>query len=150
MVATATSTAWTSCCPSSGSPALVHRPGATPLPRLKVAALLLLALDRLEQRLEVAHAEAARAVALDDLEEEGRPVLDGPREDLKKVALLVPVGLHAEVFQHVHWDADVTHAVGERRVVLVRHPEELDAVLAQLPHRSDDVLRPQRDVLTAG
>ena len=37
---------------------------------LEVAAERLLALDRLEERLEVAVAEAARAVALDDLEED--------------------------------------------------------------------------------
>ena len=42
---------------------------------LEVAAERLLALDRLEQRLEVALAEAAGAVALDHLEEERRPVL---------------------------------------------------------------------------
>ena len=42
----------------------------------EVAALGLLALDRFEQRLEVADAEAARALALDDLEEDRRAVLD--------------------------------------------------------------------------
>ena len=42
---------------------------------LEVAAERLLALDRLEQRLEVAVAEAARAVPLDHLEEERRAVL---------------------------------------------------------------------------
>src|SRR4029450_5820797 len=61
--------------------------------RLEVAALRLLPLDRLGQRLEIADAEAARAVALDDLEEERRAVLDGPGEDLEEVALLVAVGL---------------------------------------------------------
>ena len=44
--------------------------------RLEVPAPRLLDLDRLEERLEVADAEAARAVALDDLEEERRAVLD--------------------------------------------------------------------------
>ena len=44
---------------------------------LEVAAESLLALDRLEQRLEVALAEGARAVALDHLEEQRRPVLRG-------------------------------------------------------------------------
>ena len=42
---------------------------------LEVAAQRLLALDRLEQRLEVPLAEAARAVPLDHLEEHRRPVL---------------------------------------------------------------------------
>ena len=39
---------------------------------LEVAAARLVALDRLEQRLEVAFAEARRALALDDLEEHRR------------------------------------------------------------------------------
>jgi hypothetical protein len=34
-------------------------------------------------------------VSLDDLEEERRPVLDRPGEDLEEVALLVAVGLDA-------------------------------------------------------
>ena len=42
---------------------------------LEVAAALLLALDGLEEGLEVALAEAERAVPLDQLEEHGRPVL---------------------------------------------------------------------------
>ena len=44
---------------------------------LEVAAEGLLALDRLEQRFEVALAEAARPVPLDHLEEERRPILTG-------------------------------------------------------------------------
>src|SRR6185369_8214859 len=62
-----------------------HRAGTGPArePRLEVPALLLFALDRFEQRLEVADAEAARAVALDDLEEERRAILDGAGEDLQ-------------------------------------------------------------------
>ena len=59
---------------------------------LEVAAERLLALDRLEERLEVAVAEAARAVALDHLEEQRRPVLRGLREDLQQVAVVVAVG----------------------------------------------------------
>ena len=49
--------------------------------------------------LEVADAEAARAVALDDLEEERRAVLDRAGEDLEEVALLVAVGLDAELLE---------------------------------------------------
>ena len=55
-----------------------------------VAAQCLFALDRLEERLEVAVAEAASAVALDHLEEQGRPVLRRLREDLEQVAVVVP------------------------------------------------------------
>ena len=45
-------------------------------PRSEVAAPGLFDLDGLEQCLEVADAESAPAVALDDLEEERRPILD--------------------------------------------------------------------------
>ena len=63
---------------------------------LEVAAERLLALDRLEERLEVAVAEAARAVALDHLEEQRRPVLGGLREDLQQVAVVVAIGEDAQ------------------------------------------------------
>ena len=64
---------------------------------LEVSSPLLLALDRLEERLEVALAEAARTVALDDLEEHRRPVLDRLGEDLQQVALVVAVDQDAEL-----------------------------------------------------
>src|SRR5207247_9555406 len=59
---------------------------------LQVAAQGLLALDRLEEGLEVALAEGARPVPLDHLEEERRPVLRRLREDLEQVAVLVAIG----------------------------------------------------------
>ena len=62
----------------------------------EIAAQRLLALDRLEQGLEVALAEAARAVALDDLEEQRRAVADRLGEDLQQVALVVAVDQDAE------------------------------------------------------
>src|SRR5262249_10728200 len=62
------------------------RPATYFEPMLQHAAAHLVALDRLEQRLEIALAEAFVALALDDLEED-RPdaVL---REDLEELALL--------------------------------------------------------------
>src|SRR3954454_3568546 len=59
--------------------------------RSEVAPALLLPLDGLEQGLEVALAEAERAVPFDQLEEHGRPVLYGFGEDLQQVSVLVPV-----------------------------------------------------------
>ncbi len=44
-------------------------------PALKIAPPVLFPFDRLEEGLEVALAEAAGAVPLDDLEEDGRPIL---------------------------------------------------------------------------
>src|SRR3954452_17045909 len=49
-------------------------------PGLQISAQGLLALDRLEERLEVAVAEARRAMPLDHLEEHGRSILRGLRE----------------------------------------------------------------------
>src|SRR4029078_1486261 len=114
---------------------------------LKVAPPGLLDLDRLEERLEVAHAKAARAVALDALVEERRANLHGSREDLEEVALLVAIGLDAELLERLDRDADVADPLGQLLVVGMGHAQELDAVLAQRADRADDVLRAQRDVL---
>ena len=51
----------------------------------------LLALDGLEEGLEVPLAEAPGPPALDDLEEERRPVLDRLGEDLEQVPLVVAI-----------------------------------------------------------
>src|SRR5262247_2655634 len=65
----------------------------------KVAAALLVALDGLEQRLEVALAEALRAPPLDDLEEHRRAVGDGLGEDLQQVPVEVLVGQDVQALQ---------------------------------------------------
>src|SRR5207244_10368858 len=114
---------------------------------LEVAALLLLALDGLEERLEVADAESAGPVALDDLEEEGGPILHWLGEDLEQVALLVAIGLDAKLLERIHRYADVAYPLGQRHVVLVRQPQELDPALSQGMHRADDVRCAQGDVL---
>src|SRR5205814_1498751 len=57
----------------------------------QVAAQGLLALDRLKKRLEIALAEAAAALALDDLVEQRGPILHRLREDLQHVALVVAI-----------------------------------------------------------
>src|SRR5919108_3956487 len=101
---------------------------------LQVAAALLLALDRLEQRLEVAVAEAARAVALDDLEEDRRAVADRLREDLQQVALVVAVDEDALLAQVGELLDDLGHARGHLLIVGLGDRQELHAALAQ---RSD-------------
>ena len=79
---------------------------------LQVAAERLLALDRFEERLEVPVAEAARAVPLDHLEEERRPVLRRLREDLEQVAVVVAVGKDPQPLQVVPALVDLADAVG--------------------------------------
>src|SRR5262245_63397256 len=120
--------------PSYSPPDRSLAPGPKQAGPLEVSSAGLFDLDRLEQRLEVADTEAARTVPLDDLEEERRAVLDRAGEDLEEVALLVAVGLDPELLERRHRHPDVADTVGEGLVVGVRHPQELDAVLAQ---RSD-------------
>src|ERR687886_714368 len=99
--------------------------------RLQVAALGLLALDRLEQGLEVAVAEAARAVALDHLEEHRRAVADRLREDLQQVALVVAVDEDAEPAQVLQVLLDLADALRDLVVVRLRRAQELDPARLQ-------------------
>src|SRR3954468_22956489 len=96
---------------------------------LQVPALVLLALDRLEERLEVPLPEAARAVALDDLEEHGRAVADRLGEDLQQVALVVVVDEDALLAQVSETVCHRGHALGDVVVVGVGDVEEADALV---------------------
>src|SRR3954447_26060284 len=99
----------------------VGRRGCT----LKIPAQRLLALDRLEERLEVAVAEAAGAVALDDLEEDRRTVADRLGEDLQQVDLVVAVGEDAEPLEVVEVLVDLAHALRYLFVVGVGRAQEV-------------------------
>ena len=59
----------------------------------------MLAFDGFKQGFEVAFAEAAGAVALDQLGEERRAILHRLAEDLQQVAVVVAVGQDAELFE---------------------------------------------------
>src|SRR4051794_40104680 len=87
----------------SGGTACAAWAAARPSPcsASEVPPRVLLPLDRLEQRLEVALAEAARPVALDQLEEDRRAVAERLREHLQQVALVVAVDEDAEPAQVV-------------------------------------------------
>src|SRR5919204_6192003 len=117
---------------------------------LEVAAQGLLALDRLEQRLEVALAEGGRAVPLDHLEEDGRPVLRRLGEDLEQVPVLVPVGQDLQPPQVEVVLRDLADPVLDLLVVRIGRVEEEDAALLQRLDGADDVLALHRDVLHAG
>src|SRR5439155_860193 len=117
---------------------------------LEIAPALLLPLDGLEQGLEVALAEAARAAALDDLEEQRRAVLDGLGEDLQQVALVVAVDHDVEALDLLDVLADGADAVPQVGVVGLRHGEKLHAAAPQRVDRGADVAGDQRDVLHAG
>src|SRR3954454_14481148 len=102
----------------------------------KVAAPLLLALDGLEECLEVPLAETERAVPLDQLEEDGGPVAGGLGEDLQQVAVLVAVDQDAALLQLLDRHAHVADAAAQLRVLVVRvrRRQELDTLGA---HRVD-------------
>src|SRR5436190_16204060 len=118
--------------------------------RLQIPAEGLLALDRLEERLEVPVAEAARAVPLDHLEEDGRPVLRRLREDLQEVAVVVAVGEDLVPAQVVVRLVDLTHAVRHLVVIGLGRVEEDKAALLEGLDRLYDVRRRKCDVLRAG
>src|SRR6186713_170374 len=99
--------------------------------RLEVAAESLLALDRLEERPEVAEPEATRAVPLDHLEEERRAVLDDLREQLEQVALLVAVDEDAHRAQVVPVLVDLADALLDDLVVRVGRRDEEHACFAK-------------------
>src|SRR6478609_8648156 len=118
----------------------------------EVAALVLLALDGLEERLEVALAEAERAVPLDELEEDRRAVAERLGEDLQQVAVLVAVDEDLALLQLLDRYADVADALAELGVLVVAvgGVEELDAVGTQGVDRAEDVVRRDGEVLGAG
>src|SRR6478752_5383976 len=117
----------------------------------EVAALVLLALDRLEEGLEVALPEAERAMPLDELEEDGRAVAEGLREDLQEVAVLVAVDEDAATLQLLDRDPDLTDPSAEGRVLVVGvgSAEELDTVVPQCIHGLEDVVGRDGEVLRA-
>src|SRR5579884_3579748 len=120
------------------------------LPLLEVPAQRLLALDRLEQGLEVALAEGRRAVPLDHLEEDRRPVLRGLGEDLQQVAVVVAVDEDPVLLQYRPLLGDLAHAPRRFVVVGVGRVEKLEAALLHRLDGADDVGRRERDVLRAG
>src|SRR6267142_1513375 len=116
----------------------------------KISAKSLLALDRLEQRLEVPLAEAPRAVAFDHLEEKRRAILRGLREDLEEVAVLVAVGEDAQPAEVVPVLADLADALADVLVVRVGGRKKDDTLVLERLDGPHDVLRLQRDMLDAG
>src|SRR6476469_2167493 len=99
-------------------------------PLSEVAAPILLALDRLEECLEVALPEAQRAVSLDQLEEDGGPVTGRLGEDLQQVAVLVAVDQDAALLQLLDRRAHGADARAQLGVLVVgvRRRQELDAL----------------------
>src|SRR6202042_2320766 len=108
---------------------------------LKVAALALFTLDGFKQRLEISLAETAATLALNDLEEEGGPILHWPCEDLQHVALIIPVDKNAELFQLIDGLINDSNPLLQLRVIRMRDVQEIDPLRVKIFHRVQDVVR---------
>jgi hypothetical protein len=90
--------------------------------------------------LEVALAEAQRAVPLDELVEDGRPVADRLGEDLEQVAVLVAVDQDLALFSSsIGTRTSPIRARSSGRRSRCRGVEELHAVVAQQVDGAQDV-----------
>src|SRR5690606_16399035 len=126
----------------------VRRPAAFLFHAFQHPAAHLVQLDRLEQGLEVAFAEAFVSFALDDLEEDRPDLVLG--EDLQQqAAFRRAVQQYLVLLQPVHVLAVVGQAAVEQLVIGVGCVQELQAGCAQLFDRAVDVVGGQRDVLDA-
>ena len=118
----------------------------------EVPASGLLALDGLEQCLEVALAEAEGSVPFDEFEEDGGPVAQRFGEDLQQVAVLVPVDQDAPLLQFLNRHPDVPDPFPQRGIVVVgvRCVQELDPLRAESVDSAEDVVGGERQMLAAG
>eukprot|EP01092_Planopodium_desertum_P006740 TRINITY_DN27644_c0_g1_i1.p1 TRINITY_DN27644_c0_g1~~TRINITY_DN27644_c0_g1_i1.p1 ORF type:complete len:612 (-),score=250.58 TRINITY_DN27644_c0_g1_i1:79-1914(-) len=120
------------------------------LQTLQHAAADLVAFDALEQRGEVAFAEAFVALALDDLEEDRADAVLG--EDLQQLALVgFRIGVDQDLVLRQAGDVltVVGHALVDHIEVGLRRIEEIHALRAHGFHRVVDVLGEAGDVLDA-
>src|SRR4051812_8682349 len=96
-----------------------QRPFVPDYPFSEIPAGVLLAFDGLEERLEVALAEAEGAVALDQLEEDRRAVTERLGEDLEQVAVLVTVDEDPALLQLLDRGPHVADARAQLGVLVV-------------------------------
>src|SRR5688572_15036705 len=117
---------------------------------LEIPAQRLLALDRLEQCLEVPLPEAARTLPLDDLEEHRRAVLHRLGEDLQQVAVGIAIDEDTELPERSEVLVDRADAIEQILVVRRGDAQKLNAPIAQRRHRLHDVVGRNGHVLNAG
>jgi hypothetical protein len=117
---------------------------------LQIAARFLFSLDGFEEGFEVAFAEAAASLALNDLVEDSRTVFYGAREDLEHVAFVVAVDEDAEMLEFVDGLIDFADSVLQLGVVGVGNGEKVDSLLLHLRDGIDDVIGGEGHVLDAG
>jgi len=115
--------------------------------RLQVSATRLFQFDCLEQRLEVALAETAASLALNNFKEQRRPVFNGLGENLEEVPFLVAIHENAETLNLLERLFERAHPIAQNVVVDVWHAQEFDSVLLQAIYGEEHILHLQCDVL---
>src|SRR5262249_42940342 len=88
----------------------------------EVAASRLIALDRLEQRFEVALTETAGTAALDDLKEEDRAIRNRFGKDLQQISAPIAVHEDAQALERIPRELDAAEPTAGIVVVRVGHP----------------------------
>src|SRR6185437_9728343 len=90
---------------------------APPSCTLEISPQRLLPFNRLKQRLEVPFTKAAASLALNDFEEDRRPVLHRPRKDLQHVSFVVAINQNTQPLQLLQRLIDLAHAILQLRIV---------------------------------
>src|ERR1700722_16330855 len=117
---------------------------------LEIAAQCLFSFDGFEERLEVALAEAAAALTLDDLVEDGGTVFYRASEDLKHIAFVVAIDEDAKFFEFVDGLIDLSDTALQLGVVRVWHGEEVDSLPFHGRDGGENVVGGERHVLDPG
>jgi len=121
----------------------------------EVSTGLLISFDGLEKGLEVASTETLMVSALDDFEEESWSVLEGLREDLEQVTLVIVVDKDLLTLEHIDVLLNLNVGGGKTgaKVVVVSIGDlvkEQDTTVLHAGDRLNDGFRAHGDVLNTG
>ena len=115
---------------------------------------MLIHLDALKECLEVSSTEALVVVPLNDLDKDGRPVLEGLGENLEQVTVIVVIDENPQLLEDVDVFFDLhlgaLEPLAELAVIGVGNVQELSASVPKVLDALDDVVRPESNVLDSG
>ena len=115
---------------------------------------MLIHLDALKERLEVASTEALMVVPLNDLDKDCRPILEGLGEDLEQVTVIVVIDENPQLLEDVDVFFDLhlgaLESLAQLAVIGVRNVQELGTSVPKVLDALDDVVRPESNVLNSG
>src|ERR1700677_3664749 len=114
---------------------------------LQVSPCGLVPLDRLEKSLEITLSKTLSALTLDNLEEQGRPVLYRFGEDLKQIAFVIPVNQDTQLFQRREILIDLPYPLNQIPVIGGRHLQEFHSTVPQPGNRFHDIGGSHRHML---